>query len=446
MSVTYIVDTNVIIKNPYFTGDFKECRIIIPINVLEELDKIKSREGNSGFRARQFFRYFKSLEQKGNLLEGIEIENRVILQTILYEGDMSKLPSSFDKDYIDNKLLAIMLDERYKNCILLTNDISMRVKASSLGIKSEILDLSDKHKLDDLYNGVIEKKVDVEMVKKFYQNGGISPEELEIEEIYPNQFFYGYTDYDYNKIIGYYDINKNLIRKLHYENYSPYGITPKDIRQKFAFEALLNPKINFITITSKQGCGKTFLAVAAAMHHVLEAEQYEKIVIGKNTSPIDKWSYQGFTTGDTEEKLLTHFGNYITTFENIQAARNKKNKNGLDILNALKNQNKLEILDISSILGSSFLNKIVIIDEAQSFDIHAMRSIITRIGENSKLILIGDIAQQTISRLDPDKSGLYAAVEWLKDLPETAHITLNKVHRSEFVEKASKIFDENIFG
>ena len=109
-------------------------------------------------------------------------------------------------------------------------------------------------------------------------------------------------------------------------------------------------------------------------------------------------------------------------------------------------QDKVEVLDISSILGSSFLNKIVIIDESQGFDIHAMRSMITRIGEGSKLILIGDIAQQTVSRLDPDKSGLYASIEWLKGLTETAHITLNKVHRSEFVDKASKIFDEKIFG
>ena len=169
-------------------------------------------------------------------------------------------------------------------------------------------------------------------------------------------------------------------------------------------------------------------------------------MIGKNTSPIDKWSYQGFTTGDTQEKLLTHFGNFTTTFENIQNIRGKKSKSGVEVLELLKSQNKLDVLDISSILGSSFINRIVIIDEAQSFDIHAIRSIITRIGENCKLILIGDIGQQTISRLDPDKSGLYVAVEWLKELEESAHITLNDVHRSSFVDKASKLFDKKMFG
>lgn len=340
----------------------------------------------------------------------------------------------------------MLLSDKFNDCILVTNDISMRVKASSLNIKSELLDLSDKHKLDDLYTGICETKVSVENVKEFYKNGKISIDQLGIDNMNANQFFIGITDYDYNKIIGKYHKESNSIIKLHYENHSPYGVTPKDIRQKFAFEALLNDKLNFVTITSRQGCGKTLLALASALHMVMETGQYEKIIIGKNTSPIDKWSYQGFTTGDTEEKLLTHFGSYTTTLENIQNIRNKRSKNGIDMLHALKNQNKLEVLDISSILGSSFLNRIVIIDEAQSFDIHAMRSIITRIGENSKLILIGDVGQQTISRLDPDKSGLYAAVEWLKDLEETAHITLNKVHRSQFVDKASKIFDRNIFG
>jgi PhoH-like ATPase len=445
MRKTYVIDTNVIIANPFFTRDFENCVIVIPIHVLEELDRIKSREGNSGFRARQFFRYFKEIEKRGDLLHGIELENRVSLKSIMDEGS-EELPEVFDKSYVDNKILSMLLKNDYKDYILITNDVSMRVKASSLGIKCELLDTSDKHKLDDLYDGLLQKTVEEEQVKKFYQDGEISPSELGIEQMYPNQFFEGYTGYSYLKIIGRYDTKKGKIVKLHYDNYSAYGVLPKDVRQKFAMEVLLNPEIPFVSITSRQGCGKTLLAVAAALEQVLESKMYEKILIGKNTSPLDKWSYQGWTTGDTEEKLLTHFSNYTTTFENIQNLRNKKGKTGMEILQGLKVQNKLDILDISSILGSSFINRVVIIDEAQSFDIHAMRSIITRIGENCKLIVIGDLAQQTISRVDPDKSGLYASIEWLKELEETAHVTLTKVHRGDFVEKASKIFDDKMFG
>jgi PhoH-like ATPase len=285
-----------------------------------------------------------------------------------------------------------------------------------------------------------------ENVKEFYNKGEIFPEALGIEKIFPNEFVEGETGQSYNKIIGRYDEAKNKIVTLEHEDANVFGLKAKDLRQKFALEVLLNRDIPFVTITSRQGCGKTILALASAMEQVLEQNLYEKILIGKNTAPIDKWSYQGFTTGDTQEKLLTHFGNFTTTFENIQNIRGKKSKSGVEVLELLKSQNKLDVLDISSILGSSFINRIVIIDEAQSFDIHAIRSIITRIGENCKLILIGDIGQQTISRLDPDKSGLYAAVEWLKELPETAHITLNNVHRSSFVDKASKIFDKKMFG
>ncbi len=445
MTTKFIVDTNVIIADPFFVKTFENCLVAIPIHVLEELDKLKTFEGNTGFRARQFFRYFKEIEKEGSLLEGVKLENNVILKTILgnfYE----KLPKELDINYVDNKILAFFLTEEYKDYTLITNDISMRVKASSLGIKTHLVDLSEKHKLDDLYNGILEVLVPNDTIKEFYNTGEIDPQKLGIEKLYPNQFICGKGDFTYNQLLGRFDSKKNKIVKLEYENASLFGVKAKDIRQKFAIEALLNKDIPFVTMTARQGCGKTLLALAAAMEEVLESKEKEKILIGKNTSPIDKWSYQGFTTGDTEEKLLTHFGNYITTFENIQNIRGKKGKSGLEIFSTLKNQNKLDVLDISSILGSSFINKMVIVDEAQSFDVHAMRSIITRIGENSKLILIGDIGQQTWSRLDPDKSGLYAAVEWLKDLEETAHVTLDTVHRSKFVEKASKLFDEKLFG
>ena len=442
---SYIVDTNVIIANPFFMKDFNDCEIIIPIYTLEELDKIKSREGNSGFRARQFFRFFKKIEKNGNLIDGIAIGNKVILKTEI-QGDLSLIPTGLDPNYVDNKILALMMMDKYKGKTLLTNDISMRVKASSLGIECLILDSSDKHKLDDLYTGVITCEVTSDMVKKFYTAKEISLKDLKVDSMYPNQFFYGYTEFSYNQIVGKFDKHKNMVIKLKYDDARIYGIAPKDIRQKFAIDVLLDPKIPFVTITSRQGCGKTLLAVASALEQVLEGSRYEKMLLGKNTAPVDKWSYQGFTTGDTEEKLLTHFANYTTTLENIQHIRGKKVRKGVEVLQGLIDQDKVEVLDISSILGSSFLNKIVIIDESQGFDIHAMRSMITRIGEGSKLILIGDIAQQTVSRLDPDKSGLYASIEWLKELSETAHITLNKVHRSDFVDKASLIFDERIFG
>lgn len=441
----YVIDTNVIIANPLFTNEFKNCTIIIPIYVLEELDKLKTRDDNTGFRIRKFFRFFKKIERLGNLFEGIEVENKVILKTAIFKIEKN-LPEYFDESYTDNKILSMLLKDEYKECTLMTNDISMRVKASSLGIKTFMIDASEKHKFSELYDGVLEIYVESEAVKKFYEKGEIELENLGIEKMYPNQFLMAENQAGYGKIVGRYCDKKKKVVKLHYENYAPYGVMAKDIRQKFAFEILLNPEIPFITITSKQGCGKTLLAMAAALELAVEKNVYSKIVLGKNTAPIDKWNYQGFTTGDTEEKLTTHFGNYISTLENIQDIRGKSARNGLEMLEALKNRNKLDILDISSILGTSFINKIIIIDEAQSFDIHAMRSIITRIGKNCKLILIGDIGQQTIARLDPDKSGFYAAIEWLRDIEETAHITLKKVHRGSFVEKASKIFDENIFG
>ncbi len=148
---------------------------------------MKSFEGNTGFRARQFFRYFREIEEKGNFLEGITVENNVILKTIV-GNFQNKLPETFDEKYVDNKILSMLLHDEYKDFTLLTNDISMRVKASSFGIKSLILDSTDKHKLDDLYNGICEIKVSDEHCKEFYQNGEILISKLGIEALFPNEF------------------------------------------------------------------------------------------------------------------------------------------------------------------------------------------------------------------------------------------------------------------
>ena len=438
----YIVDTNVIIANPYFYRDLSAGEILIPIYVLEELDKLKTRDGNTGFRARQFFRILKNIEEKGDLNFGIELEKDKIIKIII-ETNLSSLPENLDSTYVDNKILSLLLLKKYSQAVLVTNDVSMRIKASALGIKNYLLDASNKHKLDDLYSGVITLSVEVDLVKEFYRDGEIDPIKLGIEEINPNEFVYGYTGFSYSKIEGRYDLKSKKIVKLKYAKSTLYGITALDVEQKFLIEALLSPNIPFVTITGRQGCGKTLVAFAAGLELVLQGKKYTNVTIGKNTSPIDKWSYQGFTTGDTEEKLVTHFGNFTTTLENIQNARGKGKKNGVEMLLNLKLQEKLDILDISSILGSSFIDRFIIIDEAQSFDAHAMRSIITRIGKGCKLVVIGDIGQQTMSRLDPDKSGLYTAVEWLKGLEETAHITLKSVHRSSFIEKAGKILMKN---
>ena len=431
----YIIDTNCILANPFFYHNFKDCEITIPVCVLEELDKIKSREGDPGFRARQFFRNFKEIEQLGNLMEGIELENGVILKSIENPGGVS----GFADDII------IQLATEHPGCKILTNDVSMRVKASSKGASAEMMDGSEMKKLENQYSGVLEIYVEPRKIKKFNDNGHILPEELGIDEIQPNQFVIGYCNESYKKLLGRYCQNKEKIVKLNYSGYAVNGINAMDDRQKFVLEALMTPEIPFVSITGRQGCGKTFLALAAALEQV-EGDKYEQVLIGKNTSPIDKWSYQGFTSGDTEEKLITHFGNYTSTLENLMKARGKKSTEGQAILEKMVDKKTLSVLDISSILGSCFADKFIVVDEAQSFDAHAMRSIITRVGQGSKIVLVGDVGQQTVSRLAPDKSGLFVAVEWLKGLGETAHITLEDVHRSSFVEKASKIFDERMFG
>lgn len=431
----FIIDTNCVLSNPFFYQEFQDEEIIIPVCVLEELDNIKTREGEPGFRARQFFRNFKEIEERGNLLEGILLDNNVTLKSIYVRKDKGA--------HTDD--IVIDMARNIDGAVVLTNDVSMRVKASALGVEARVMDGSDMKKLDQQYSGVLELYVEQRKIKKFKETGEISLEELGVESMYANQFVIGYCNESYKKLLGRYCKKKDKVVKLYYSGYAVSGINALDDKQKFVIEAVMNPDIPFVTITGRQGCGKTFLALASGLD-MLENNKVEQVLIGKNTAPIDKWSYQGYTSGDTEEKLITHFGNYTSTLENLMRARGKSAVDGKMILEKKIEKKEIFVLDISSILGSSFENKFIIVDEAQSFDAHAMRSIITRIGKGSKLVLVGDVGQQTISRLAPDKSGLFVGVEWLKELEETAHVTLDEVHRSSFVEKAAKIFDEKMFG
>lgn len=462
---TYIVDTNVIIQNPRFMTDFNSCNIILPIIALEELEKLKGKMGsNSGYRSRKFIRMLK--ESKiidKDLINGVDYINDITIGTV-FKYDVDNLPDILDKNYGDNKILGLDIFKKNKNCCLLTADISMAVKATAFGISVEIYDKGDMGKVKDLESGYMEVEVDEFIIDKAYEDKFISYNSLAYyikdtdDEIFPNKYFIIKANNGSKKsFLGRFIESEGKIVKLSSESDKGvfYGMSAKDVQQKFMIDALLDDSIKLLTVTAEPGSGKSYVSLAVGMELAIEQNKYDKLLIGKNTAPLDNWSYQGFVPGTQEDKLMTHFANYMTTLENLEKAKGslgkKKTKDsniqlsGKDLLLKKISEGRLEMLDIASILGSSFEDKFIIIDEAQGFDAHAMRSIITRVGKGCKLVIIGDLNQQVISHLDPDKSGLFCAVEWLKELDSTAHITLKNVHRGSFVKDVAGIFDRKMF-
>lgn len=441
----FVIDTNIIINNPNFMDEFEDTEIVLPIIVLEELDKLKSRP-EVGYRARKFLNQLKS----NGLMNVIDTDRKFgkgnkLSSALKY--DVNSIPDCLDKDYGDNKILALDLFKEDKDCMLLTQDFSMVIKAKAMGIKVEYYNKSNSKKLSEMYKGYIEIEVDDDVIDYFYSQGKLDKNAFAdvVEEAYPNMFIVAKSKFNPKKsFIAMY--KKGAWQKLNHAEKSVFGIKAKDAQQKMALELLLDDDIQVVTITAGVGMGKTLLSLAVGLDETVNKDKYDSILLGKNTTPLDKWSYNGFTTGSTTEKLLTHFGNYTSNLEylhNLKSSSRREKLTGEQVLVEYMEQLKaINILDISSILGSSFQNKFVIIDEAQSFGFDAMRAILTRVGQGSKLLIIGDVLQQTVDKLDIDKSGLFFAVQHLKDLEAVGHVTLEKVHRSEVVSQIAKKFDE----
>lgn len=464
MAKRIIVDTNVLIRNAEIFEDdtYNGIEIIIPTYVLSECDNHKKKDGILGYQARKLARAMDNVISQGNsrgetLSGGITTEGGAILKVFtptLMQEFRIKVISGFST-YIDDKIIATMR-LFFKNDIILTGDLNLRAKANAIGIEVLYTTKSTTNNLSDLYTGRVKLTIKEDRDMAYITKGDTRPlldafEKKLDRKPYPNEFVTA-TGFG-KKFMGRFDVKKNKIVELKLGYTKAYGFKARNDEQKMLFDVLLNPDIKLVSITGKAGTGKTFGALCSAFEQVIENDDYEKILIGKNTAPLDRYSYQGFSTGDTNEKLMTHMGSYLSNFENMHPRRedcekdNKKiNNDGLKIFDTYNRMGKLDLLDISSILGSSFNNKFIIIDEAQSFDTMALKSILTRAGENTKIILLGDILQSTQANLSGNQSGLYNAVNWLKEIDEVAHITLSDVERSSLVRKVSEVFEENMFG
>ncbi|WP_027340730.1 PhoH family protein [Halonatronum saccharophilum] len=434
MRKIYLLDTNVILHDPRAIFSFEDNLVIIPMVVIEEVDDQKKRQDSVGRNARLFSRYLDGLRKKGKLSEGVELESSGLVRIESeYEKDFSE---GLDVNKADNKILATALylqrSQDY-SVILVSKDINMRIKSDAIDIKAEDYE-TDAVNVDELYSGLLNLKVSPAKIDKFFKTKNLSLEELGLEEeLHPNQYVNLEDEFGGSQsALCRYDMVRKSLVPLIFDKKEVWGISPRNREQKCAFELLLNDNIKLVTLVGKAGTGKTLLALAAGLQKVVEEKEYKKLIVTRPIVPMG--NDLGYLPGDKDEKLAPWMK---PIFDNMEFLVGGNDNDGGNPVADLKAMNLIEMEAITYIRGRSIPDQFIIVDEAQNLTPHELKTIITRAGENSKIILTGDPYQIDHPYLDSNSNGLTYVVERLKDKKLFGHMTLNKGERSKLAELAA---------
>jgi PhoH-like ATPase len=434
----FIIDTNVLLHDYKCIYNFEENDIIIPIVVLEELDKFKRGNDLINFHAREFTRELDKLSGDMLLTANIPLgENLGNLHIETGKDFSEKVSESFPERTADHRILAISeyvcIANKDKTVVLITKDINLRMKAKSLGIIAQDYENDKVANIDDLYKGIrILDKVNQESISKLYEiPEGVSPSEFSLEPNMTGHQFYIMKNNGSSALAHYNPINKTLNRVI---KQTTYGIDPRNAEQTFAIEALTNPDIQLVSLTGKAGTGKTLLALAAALQ---QHKRYKQIFLARPIVPLANRDL-GFLPGDVKEKMDPYMQ---PLYDNLTVIKHKFSHQSPEFLriNDMMKEDKLVITPLAYIRGRSLSSIFFIVDEAQNLTPHEIKTIITRAGEGTKMIFTGDIEQIDSPYLDIASNGLSYLSDKMKDQDIFAHINLVKGERSFLAELASKV-------
>lgn len=441
MNKIYCLDTNVLLHDPNAIFSFHENDVVIPAVVLEEVDSKKRLMDELGRNAREISRILDRLRGTGKLYEGIELENGGTLKIELNHSSFSQLKNIFVEKTNDNRILAVAKNlqleqnelKSSKTVVLVSKDALMRIKAESLGVISEDF-LSDKIVLDDsLYTGMTEILLAKEQLNLFYEKKELSIHLFKDTKFFPNQFvLLKSSEGSSQSAIGMVSSDLTKIKKLVFSNEYIWGINARNVQQTAAIELLLRKDIQLVTLTGKAGTGKTLLALAAALYQVEDLNLYKKIVVARPIMPVGKDI--GHLPGEKEEKLRPWMQPIFDNLEHLFSVKHDEELQGI-----LAGMKSIEVEALTYIRGRSIPDQFIIIDEAQNLTKHEVKTIITRVGENSKIILMGDPEQIDHPYLDAYSNGLSYVVEKFKDIPIAGHIQLQKGERSALAQLAATI-------
>lgn len=444
---TFVLDTNVLLSDTDSLNSFDEHDVVIPLAVLEELDAHKNRQDEVGKNARFVSRKLDDYRQPGKscLSKGVKLPGGGTLKVLPMSAEYT-LPPELTQSKTDNAIIAFALNlSKTIDCTLVSKDINVRIKCDSLGLKSEdYLKMRVASAQEEIYGGVANLEVEPRIIDAFY--GGI-PVSLgpELEKgLYPNQILV-MKDHARSAIGKFVGPGEGIGKLISVEEI--FGLKPRNKEQCFALDLLLDDHIKLVTITGAAGCGKTLLSLAAGLHQVIGNSKYEHLVVSRPVQPMGKDI--GFLPGTIEEKMDPWVAPIKDNLTFLFGSRYKKRvskKNGepdrefkRDPYIEMFFEDKIDIEALTYIRGRSIPNSFMIIDECQNLTVHELKTIITRIGDGTKIVLLGDLDQIDNAGVDMFTNGLTYAVEKFKDYDIAGHITLLKGERSELATLAAKI-------
>ncbi len=438
MKKKFILDTNVILHDSGCIHQFKDNHIFIPITVIEELDKFKKGNDVINCNARDFLRTLDALSGDMILNGGAQIDSGEGKISILLEVPLDeKIRENFNVVTPDVRILNIAYTlakkHDFTNVVFVTKDVNLRLRARSIGLKTENYDSKYVENLSDIYTGIKTLDlVDETILDELYQKPGeIHISRLGIKDkLFSNENFI--IKNGSKSALGIFDEAGQSLKRI--QPKICYGIKPRNSEQTFALNAMLNPDIPLVTLSGKAGTGKTLLALAAALEN---KHLYRQIFVARPVVPLSNKDI-GFLPGDVASKLDPYMQPLYDNLSVIQNHFNENNANSKQIRQLLEEE-KIVITPISYIRGRSIVKVFFIVDEAQNLTPHEVKTIITRAGEGTKIVFTGDIFQIDHPYLDSQTNGLAFIIEKMKGQRVYAHINLEKGERSELAELAAKI-------
>lgn len=411
----HVIDTSILLDNPRSILSIKG-EVLIPFCVVEELENNKTRDGSAGKNAREAIRLLESLRKYGDLQAGVKINEDIEVSVLEIEKKGSN-----DDTIIET---AKVLKDKYKRkkVFLMTNDLAMRIKASSKGVLVEEVNIPTQL---DIFTGVSELPATSALINRVFSDGRIEAGREDMKNFYPNQFVI-LKEGQQSALTRFRDGKFVLLPKKQ----KVFDVDPKSKEQEFAFNLLTDENVELVSLIGKAGCGKTFISLAAGLEQVLERRIYEKIIVIRPVISVSKEI--GFLPGSVEEKMAPWIQPIVDNLTVLFGGNKKVAQTKMD-------DGTIEIEALSFIRGRSIPKAFIIVDEAQNLNLMELKTIITRLAEGSKIVLCGDINQIDTKSLDMFNNGLSQVIEKFKDQKIAGHMTLLKGVRSSLASLASDI-------
>jgi PhoH-like ATPase len=437
----YVLDTSVYLTDANSIFKFSKNNIFVPLKVLEEIDKHKTRQDSVGANARHFIRTLDNLRERGSLEEGVKIdEHSGILRVMSYSCLKEVVfPPDLDLRIPDHAIIATAkaVQTSNKKTILVSRDINMRVICDSIGIPAE--DYISEEAIpssDDLYTGFIVQSVDEQIIDRFYAGEeDIFIEKDEVNELlHPNQYIMLVSNSNEKKsALAKFESHHVPLKKVIHKTIPDWNIDARNKEQAFAIDMLMDPSIKIVSLIGRAGSGKTLMAIAAGLQQTIglraENNHYDRLIVSRPVQPLGKDI--GYLPGTMEEKMLPWL---MPIQDNLKFLMGDRTS-----LEMYMDKGKIEVEALTYIRGRSIANAFIVIDEAQNLTKHEIKTIITRIGEGTKIVLTGDIEQIDNVYVNETSNGLVHAVEKFKEYSIAGHMTFRKGERSELATLASKV-------